>query len=830
MKIVLSKNVNRVLIYAGEEAARTGWNEITADHAILGMIRTGSCGAISLMEGHFGIDIPSLKKQLEARIDRGASAEYTSPDAISFSQGFKECFRAMIVECNGAESVECTTLHLLMAILKDRESIFAAMAPDLGLDSMKVLGIMETEYPELLHSSAPHDTWNREETDDGYPEYSESQTSQDSPGENESPIARFGKDLTSAAEEKLLDPVIGRDAQITRIEQILCRRKKNNPVLIGEPGVGKSALVEGLAQRLAKGAVPRPLLNKRIISLDIASIVAGTKYRGQFEERIKSILKELRQRDDIILFIDELHTIVGAGGAPGALDAANMLKPALARGEFQCIGSTTLNEYRQKIEKDGALERRFQKVLLEPSTFEETLDILKSVSPIYEKHHEVFYTDEAIRACISLSDRYITDRSQPDKAIDILDEAGARARLTTSEIPIDILTLRKERDQARASKLNAAREHKFTEASGFRQKELSLQKELETALARLDDRTSAAPVTVTEEDIASVISSMTGIPLNRIALSESSRLLSMDSILRSEIIGQDDAVDRVVRAIRRNRTGIKDPDRPIGTFLFLGPTGVGKTYLAKKLAQFMFDSPDSLIRINMNEYTEKFAASRLIGAPPGYIGYDEGGQLTEQVRRHPYSVVLLDELEKAHPEIFNLLLQILDEGRITDSCGRRIDFRNTILIMTSNIGSREVKDFGRGIGFSASSSLPGDSGKAIIEKALGRTFPPEFLNRIDDQIHFRPLDRDDINSIIGIQLHELDKRISRAGYTLRITRTAKDFIAKQGYDPTFGARPLRRAIQQYVEDPVTNAILSGHPADKPLKIKLDRTKTNTICE
>jgi len=822
MKIILSRNVNKVLLYAGEEAARTGWNEITSDHAVLGMIRIGECGATSLLQSHFGLDLNELKKDIESRIDRGAQESYTAPDAISFSPGFKECFRTMIAECGDSESIECTTVHLLLAILKDTGNQFSAIAGRLGINSelIRKEACLQPNSPGNIHTE-------EEDPDETYHEHiSEAGPSGDH-RTGESPLTRFGKDLTKAAEEGLLDPVIGRDTQITRIEQILCRRKKNNPVLIGEPGVGKSALVEGLAQRLAKGAVPRPLLSKRIYSLDIASIVAGTKYRGQFEERIKEILKELRQRDDIILFIDELHTIVGAGGAPGSLDAANMLKPALARGEFQCIGSTTLNEYRQKIEKDGALERRFQKVLLEPSTFEETLDILKSVAPIYEKHHDVFYTEEAIRSCITLSDRYISDRSQPDKAIDILDEAGARARLKSSEVPAEILGIRKDRDAARTAKLEAARDKKFTLAADFRQKELTFQRSLEEALAALDDRTSEAPATVTADDISSVISSMTGIPLNRIALSETNRLLSMDKVLQGEIIGQDEAVGRVVRAIRRNRAGIKDPERPIGTFLFLGPTGVGKTYLAKKLSEFMFDSRESLIRIDMNEYTEKFASSRLIGAPPGYVGYDDGGQLTEQVRRHPYSVILLDEIEKAHPEIFNLLLQVLDEGRITDSNGRNIDFRNTILIMTSNVGSRELKDFGRGIGFSPSGDA---SGRAIVDKALSRTFPPEFLNRIDDQIHFRPLDRKDITTIIDIQLQELERRISHTGYSFRITPSAKDFIAEAGYDPQYGARPLRRAIQKYVEDPVTTAVLSGHTKDKPLKIKLNKDKNDTICE
>jgi len=831
MKIILSRNVNKILIFASEEAVRTGWSEVTADHAVLGMIRVGECGAVSLLQSSFGVNLTDLKKNLESKINREHNDSYTSPDAISFSPGFKECFRRMIAESQGSESIECTTIHLLLAILKDNESIFSKLAGDMGIIPEKIRGIMKTEFPDIVgdNSEPPH----QEEEGDPEEEYTEDglsrQTSETSHGE--SSLMRFGKDLTKAAEEGLLDPVIGRDTQITRLEQILCRRKKNNPVLIGEPGVGKSALVEGLAQRLAKGAVPRPLLNKRIYSLDIASIVAGTKYRGQFEERIKEILNELRRRDDIILFIDELHTIVGAGGAPGSLDAANMLKPALARGEFQCIGSTTLNEYRQKIEKDGALERRFQKVLLEPSTFEETLDILKSITPLYEKHHDVFYTEEAVRACITLSDRYITDRSQPDKAIDILDEAGSRARLKSSEIPVGILSLRKERDTARTAKLEAVRSRNFILASELRQKELSIQKSMDTALSELDDRTSGAPVTVTEEDIFTVISSMTGIPINRTALSESNCLLSMEKILRGRIIGQDEAVANVVRAIRRNRAGIKDPDHPIGTFLFMGPTGVGKTYLAKQLAEFMFDSRESLIRIDMNEYSEKFASSRLIGAPPGYVGYDEGGQLTEQVRRHPYSVILLDEIEKAHPEIFNLLLQVLDEGRITDSNGRRIDFRNTILIMTSNVGSRELKDFGRSIGFSASASaISESSSRAIVEKALSRTFPPEFLNRIDEQIHFRSLDRKDINTIIDIQLKELETRISSTGYRLRITPAAKNFIAEQGYDPLFGARPLKRAIQKYVEDPVSNAVLSGHSTDNPLKIKLNKTKNNTTCE
>ncbi len=824
MKVILSKDVNAILVFAGEEAVRTGWSQIGVDHAILAILRLSECQAARLLRDGMHMDLSRIKSRIEAGIDKGESIPYSSSGSVGFSEEFKECFRTMILEGTAPGRNECDTLSLLLAALQQGNCEFARMMGEEGISLEDTRKAIASLYP------GRGDTADAEE-DDGADDIASGNKTIPSLQSDGPLISRFGRDLTAAAAGGELDPVVGRDAQIGRIEQILCRRKKNNPILIGESGVGKSAIVEGLAQRITKGAVPRPLLGKKIWSLDIASLVAGTKYRGQFEERVKKILLELRERPDLILFIDEIHTIVGAGGSPGSLDAANILKPALSRGEFQCIGSTTIDEYRQKIEKDGALERRFQKVLVEPTRFEETLDILKAVAPEYEEHHRVFYTEEALKECIILSDRYITDRSQPDKSIGLMDEAGSRASLSHADIPPEILKLRREKEEAAKKKTEAAARHDFPNAEKYRDEELSIKKRLDDSLMSHDTGNGGSPVTVTAEDISSVISSMTGIPLSRIELSESHRLLKMADSLRKEVIGQDEAVDLTVRAIQRNRAGLRSPERPIGTFLFLGPTGVGKTFLAKKLSESLFDSTDALIRIDMSEYMEKHAVSRLIGAPPGYVGYDDGGQLTEKVRRHPYSVVLLDEIEKAHPDIFNILLQVLDEGRLTDSNGRNIDFRNTVIILTSNVGSRELKEFGKGIGFPTSGTeTSGRSDKHIISKALGRTFSPEFLNRLDEQIVFRPLDRDDISRIIDMEIRKLHERIRMAGYTLHITPSARKFVSEAGFDPDFGARPIKRAIQRYVEDPVSNAILSKRPSDKPLKLKLRKDKNDTICE
>lgn len=622
-------------------------------------------------------------------------------------------------------------------------------------------------------------------------------------------LDKFGNDMTRAAEEGRLDPVVGRETEIERLAQILSRRKKNNPVLIGEPGVGKSAIVEGLALRIVQRRVSRILFDKRVVSLDMASIVAGTKYRGEFEERIKAILNELTKNPDVILFIDEIHTIVGAGNAQGSMDAANMLKPALARGEIQCIGATTLDEYRVNIEKDGALERRFQKVMVEPTTAEETLAILNNIKPKYEAHHGVIYTPEALEACVKLTDRYISDRNFPDKAIDALDEAGSRVRITHISVPESIEALEAEVARTNADKIAAAQRHDFAEATRLRDMAAELAARLENERKNWEETMNANRETVDADKVAEVVAMMTGVPVQRIAQAEGIRLLEMGPVLKRSIVGQDDAIAKIVKAIQRNRLGLKDPDKPIGTFMFLGPTGVGKTHLAKKLAEYLFDSADTLIRIDMSEYMEKFSVSRLIGAPPGYVGYEEGGQLTERVRRHPYSVVLLDEIEKAHPDVFNLLLQVMDEGRLTDSLGRRIDFKNTIIIMTSNIGTRQLKEFGSGVGF-ATKEVDKEYSHSVLSKALNKAFSPEFLNRIDDIIIFDSLDRDSIFKIIDIELEGFYKRLGSLGYTVTISDEAKNFIASKGCDVQFGARPLKRAIQKYLEDELAELLLAGN--------------------
>lgn len=638
-------------------------------------------------------------------------------------------------------------------------------------------------------------------------------------------LDKFGKDMTRAAAEDKLDPVIGRDNEIERLAQILSRRKKNNPVLIGEPGVGKSAIVEGLALRIIRRQVPRVLFGKRLISLDMASIVAGTKYRGEFEERIKNILDELSKNKDIILFIDEIHTIVGAGNAQGSMDAANMLKPALARGAIQCIGATTLDEYRTKIEKDGALERRFQKVMVEPTDAEQTLEILKNIKDTYEKHHNVTYTPEALEACVKLTDRYISDRNFPDKAIDAMDEAGSRAHITNIKVPDEIESIEHEIEDATQKKLEAARAQDFERAATYRDKAQQLAEQLEQANAQWEKSLEQNREIVDENLVAEVVAMMTGVPVQRIATAEGKRLMQMAPELKKAIIGQDNAIDKVVKAIQRNRIGLKDPSKPIGTFLFLGPTGVGKTHLAKSLAKYMFDSADNLIRIDMSEYMEKFTVSRLVGAPPGYIGYEEGGQLTERVRRHPYSIVLLDEIEKAHPDVFNILLQVMDEGRLTDSLGRRIDFKNTIIIMTSNVGSRQLKEFGSGVGFNTGDTIGSEYSHGIIQKALNKTFSPEFLNRVDDIIMFDQLDRDAIFRIIDIELAGFYARVDELGYTLHLTDNAKNYVADKGYDVQYGARPLKRAIQKYLEDPLAEMIISAQVIPGNV-ITLDYDKDN----
>lgn len=809
MNLRLPKEINEIIGISREEAMRTGCYEITPDHLVLGIIRHKDNTAYQLLE-KFRVDLHLLKSNLNGSLSHDSIIPFEESDKISFSDQVHDVLKEMIISARANKISSPDAVQMLLAIIRCNNSLVAAILKDQGVTPEAIIVSMESvkkeEKPEVEEETLPKKRAKA------------------------SALESYSFDLTKAAEEDRLDPVVGREGEIERLAQILCRRRKNNPILIGEPGVGKSAIVEGLAIRIAKKQISRALLNKRIVSLDIGSIVAGTKFRGQFEERIKSIINELKEKPNIILFIDEMHTLVGAGGAIGSLDAANLLKPALSRGEIQCIGATTLDEFREIIEKDGALERRFQKVMVDPSTYEETLNILQNIKTRYEKHHNVHYSDEALKACISLSTRYITDRCLPDKAIDAMDEAGARAHVKNLSVPKKIVEIEHALDELKREKREAVAEEDFQKAVEIRQTEKMVEKRYQTEMKKWNTQGAANAIEITSEEIASVISLMTGIPVNRIAMSESNKLLSMDETLKKQIIGQDEAVEKIVRAIRRNRAGLKNPNKPIGTFLFLGPTGVGKTQLAKVLAEFMFDSKDSLIRVDMSEYMEKFAVSRLIGAPPGYVGYKEGGQLSERVRRKPYSVVLLDEIEKAHPDIFNLLLQVLDEGRMTDSNGHHIDFRNTVLILTSNVGSRELKDFGGGIGYvNPIASEKDKKNKSIVEKAIDKTFNPEFLNRLDEQIFFNELTKEDIEKIIDIELSDLHKRIEEAGYKLSLRKGAKRFIADVGYDPRYGARPLKRAIQRYVEDVVAEAILSNRfPIGSTITLTLNRAKNDII--
>lgn len=810
MNLQLSNELKDIISYSKEEAMRLGSYSISTDHLILGIIRHQDNPAFELML-NMGVDLKSLKSKIEEQLKTGEIVPFEHAERITLSKSAENCLKIMYLEAKAQKIVIPTPLHLLMAILRNDEGYSIGILED---NSVTYDRIRET----ILGRTLPKPS-NSEADDEEIILPSEEIQSKNIK-QPEQKLARehgntpvldsFGFDLTNAAIENRLDPVVGRDKEIERLAQILGRRKKNNPVIIGEPGVGKSAIAEGLALRISHKQVSRVLLNKRIISLDIGSIVAGTKYRGQFEERMKAILNELSKNPDIILFIDELHTLVGAGGASGSLDAANMLKPALARGEIQCIGATTLDEFREYIEKDGALERRFQKIMVEPTNFDETLNILSHIKERYEKHHNVKYSEEALISCIRLSQRYISDRCLPDKAIDAMDEAGSRVHLKHLKVPEFITNLENEIEPIKEQKRLAISKNQFEEAAQLRDLEKQKIEELESAQIKWNEEQNLNPQLVDENDVAEVMSMITSVPIYKLAESEGDRLSKMGAALREKIIGQDEAVDKVVRAIQRNRAGLKDPNKPIGSFIFLGPTGVGKTQLAKILTEYLFDSVDNLIRIDMSEYMEKFSVSRLIGAPPGYVGYEEGGQLSEKVRRKPYSVVLLDEIEKAHPDVFNILLQVLDEGRLTDSNGRAIDFRNSLLIMTSNIGSRELKDYGSGLGFSNTSKRNiSDNTRSIIEKALKKTFTPEFLNRIDDQVLFNSLSKDDICKIIDIDLNDLYRRIEVAGYHVNLTEEAKAFVAEQGYDPQYGARPLKRAIQKYIEDPLAEAIISG---------------------
>ncbi|HYX08394.1 MAG TPA: ATP-dependent Clp protease ATP-binding subunit [Bacteroidales bacterium] len=823
MDAKFSQRIKDVLTYSKEEAVRLGNNHINPEHLFLGILREGEGVAVDVL-ALLGADLFELKKMVERSIKPDISAKQTDVDNIPLLKSSEKVLKLVYLEARDLKNSTIDTGHLLLAIMRDETGPVSNLLGSQGIDYDSVKAELENTQPE-----AQADFGDEEE---------EQKASQFGGGRGNVPqiqksgsdtpvLDNFGVDLTKAAEENRLDPIVGREREIERLAQILSRRKKNNPILIGDPGVGKSAIAEGLALRIIQRKVSRVLFGKRVVTLDLASIVAGTKYRGQFEERMKAILNELAKTNNIILFIDEIHTIVGAGGATGSLDAANMLKPALARGEIQCIGATTLDEYRQHIEKDGALERRFQKVMVEPTSMEETTEILNNIKERYEEHHNVYYTPEAIDACVKLTARYISDRHLPDKAIDALDEAGSRVHISNIVVPQNILLLEKQIEETKKEKIQAVKDQNFEKAAGFRDREKDLLEKLEEEKLHWEQELNKNRETVDAEKVAEVVAMMTGVPVQRIAQAEGTRLLKMSEELKGSVIGQDEAINKIVKSIQRNRAGLKDPNKPIGSFIFLGPTGVGKTQLAKVLAKYLFDSIDNLIRIDMSEYMEKFSVSRLVGAPPGYIGYEEGGQLTEKVRRKPYSVILLDEIEKAHPDVFHLLLQVLDDGQLTDSLGRKVDFKNTIIIMTSNIGTRQLKDFGQGIGFAtkARQMTTNEYAKGVIQSALKKSFAPEFLNRIDDVVMFNSLTREDIHEIIDIELRGLYDRVDSLGFNITISDAAKDFIADKGYDVQFGARPLKRAIQKYLEDTMAEVIIKSDLKEgDTLLVDLDKEK------
>ncbi|MBN8693177.1 MAG: ATP-dependent Clp protease ATP-binding subunit [Bacteroidetes bacterium] len=811
MEAKFSPRVKDVITYSREEALRLGHDFIGIEHLMLGMIRDGEGVGIRLLK-KLNVDIQELRKGIEGSLTPGARKSNNLANIPLVKQAEKT-LKLTYLEAKTFKAVQIGTEHLLLCILKDNDNVVSKSLLKFGVDYDAVRTELEgfMDNPHKIENTAADDD---EGEDSGFSSAG-GQGAAKKPGDSKSKtpvLDNFGRDLTKMAEDGKLDPVVGREKEIERVSQILSRRKKNNPILIGEPGVGKSSIAEGLALRIVQRKVSRVLFGKRVVTLDLASLVAGTKYRGQFEERMKAVMNELEKSPDVILFIDEIHTIIGAGGASGSLDASNMFKPALARGEIQCIGATTLDEYRQYIEKDGALERRFQKVLVEPATQDESLQILNNIKSKYEDHHNVTYTDEAIKACVSLTARYITDRHLPDKAIDALDEAGSRVHITNINVPENILELEKKMEDIKELKNQVVRSQKYEEAAKLRDTEKQLQAQLDAAKKAWEEETKLNRVVVTEDNVAEVVSMMSGVPVQRVNQNEGEKLVKMNELLKGKVIGQDAALLKVVKAIQRNRAGLKDPNKPIGSFIFLGPTGVGKTQLAKILARHLFDNDEALIRIDMSEYMEKFAVTRLIGAPPGYVGYEEGGQLTEKVRRRPYSVVLLDEIEKAHPDVFNMLLQVLDDGQLTDSLGRKIDFKNTIIIMTSNIGARQLKEFGTGVGFGtkAKEDQVDDHSKGVIESALKKAFAPEFLNRIDDVVMFNSLSREDIHKIIDIELGNLFSRVSSLGYTIKITEAAKDFIVEKGYDVNYGARPLKRAIQKYLEDPMAEEIIKSN--------------------
>ena len=834
-----SPRVKDVIAYSKEEALRLGHNFIGTEHLMLGILRDGSGKAISILTS-LNVDLELLRKKVEilnpAVIE--TNSNINDKKNLHLTRQAERALKTTFLEAKLFQSDLINTVHLLLCILRNENDPTTKLLFNLNIDyesvkeKFKLLISKDTgDFENITSESSIPDEENSEREDSLKKEnpFVGSSQSKSSPKSKTPVLDNFGRDLTELASKDKLDPVVGREKEIERVSQILSRRKKNNPLLIGEPGVGKSAIAEGLALRIIQKRVSRVLYNKRLVTLDLASLVAGTKYRGQFEERMKAVMNELEKNENIILFIDEIHTIVGAGGATGSLDASNMFKPALARGEIQCIGATTLDEYRQNIEKDGALERRFQKILVEETSPEETLEILKNIKDRYENHHNVYYTDKALEACVDLSSRYISDRFLPDKAIDALDEAGSRVHIMNVSVPQEVVKLEEELDQIRKQKNSVVKKQKYEEAAKLRDDEKRIEKNLLNAQNDWNELSKNNKVEVDENQIADVVSMITNIPVNKIVSSEKNKLSKLTSIISKKLIGQNEAVEKVVKAIQRNRSGLKAPDKPIGSFIFLGQTGVGKTQLAKILAEEIFDSDESLIRIDMSEYMEKFAISRLIGAPTGYVGYEEGGQLSEKVRRRPYSVILMDEVEKAHPDVFNMLLQVLDDGFLTDSLGRKVNFQNTIIIMTSNIGARQVKDFGTGVGFETSSQKSQSEliKKGVIENALKKTFAPEFLNRIDDFVIFNSLSKEDISKIVDIELAKLITRIKKLGYSINLTNNAKDFIVEKGYDVKFGARPLKRALQKYVEDLIAEQIVNNLISEGD-SLKIDHNKKQEI--
>jgi ATP-dependent Clp protease ATP-binding subunit ClpC len=801
-----SPQVKEIISFSREEALRLGNDFIGTEHLLLGLIREGEGTAVKILHA-LNVDLYELRKEVELAVKDKTGKNIANINSLPLTKQAEKVIRVTVLEAKSLKSPTVETEHLMLSILKNKENICTQILQqfDVDYDTFKnELGFVKSSDTKSEYTDDP----GEEEFDEERKSYTTK--SRQANAKSKTPVLdNFGRDITRLAESGSLDPIVGRELEIERVSQILSRRKKNNPILIGEPGVGKTAIVEGLALRIVQRKVSRVLFDKRVVSLDLAALVAGTKYRGQFEERMKAIMNELEKNRDVILFIDEIHTIVGAGGASGSLDASNIFKPALSRGELQCIGASTLDEYRMYIEKDGALDRRFQKVMIDPPTVDETIQILTNIKSRYEDYHNVNYSDDAITACVKLSDRYMTDRLLPDKAIDVLDEVGARVHLKNINVPQNILDLEKQIEDIKLEKNKVVKSQRFEEAAALRDTEKKLGEELDRAKSEWEEEVKHKRYPIDEEAIAEVVSMMTGIPVKRMVQAETDKLRRMNEDLGGAVVGQEDAISKVTKAIQRNRVGLKDPRKPIGTFIFLGPTGVGKTELAKSLARYMFDSDDALVRIDMSEYMEKFSVSRLIGAPPGYVGYEEGGQLTEKVRRKPYSVILLDEIEKAHPDIYNILLQVLDDGILTDGLGRKVDFKNTLIIMTSNIGVRQLKDFGAGVGFTtAARASDEENTKAVIEKALKRTFSPEFLNRVDDVIIFNALNKEHIFSIIDITMKDVLKRLNNLGFSLELTEDAKSFLADKGYDSQFGARPLHRAIQKYLEDPLAEEILN----------------------